>query len=769
MVFGKARRSGPAPNLPQNYSPVAQPSNIKGKPVPTTEPLLLHIWYRFIAFLQPITSVFKFLSKPFVAGWHRTMKAFKNDRWKVFGNCAIHIPPLAITVTVLALNFSSHYYQDLGAPNQSVILGAFQLAAKLHEVLIAASITLVAVNYLQYELLRGRGLSLGQVLAGFQVTSLTSLWSPGVWNKCFSQGFRTRRIQFALLVVVLATLASIVGPSSAILMLPIIGWWDIPYETSFTETSYHHINTLFFLGANESMLWPTQIALSPEDTSTNIASSPNFNCTLGNVTIPESCAGGGMPLLLAQANPRLDEGEGTPPIWNFTMPISASAATFDRVVSGIRLNQCQNVTSFAAWCFVYFTTATSISDMLQSAWSQSGLRSDQTIRYKISLSNGGLPMAPQAVSVCKMTRINVANESQWRDSLNGVQLSFPRTNGPDWTIDAAPLTNVWDSVDGFWSTWIEPPQYLADDTPSIAAASVGNSKDQYSQPGEVQVVTCSVYVSWQPVDTYIDPSLDSYIHSSSNNKFSDPTSSKDAVAFSDWSSKEGRTIQLDFNWANTFLSPNITINQLAPKMHDDYDGWQTPLGASTSILLADAMSRIEMGNLILAVGESKQTLEEESMQVASLESGGLRVEDLASVDLNNATAVEIKTLRYGYSYSMSTVTRRLATGVLLAHVLIILIHTILVVGYGWRSPDLKTLTDLLMLVIDSSPLKTEDEVKKYNHTVKCREVSDSRLEFVFDDSGLTEGKSRGQSEDSRMLQDRTARGDVSYRKLGSHI
>lgn len=52
--------------------------------------------------------------------------------------------------------FSDTYWEDIGAPNQSLCLNALQLVAKLHEVLIAASPSLVALSYVQYELLRWR-------------------------------------------------------------------------------------------------------------------------------------------------------------------------------------------------------------------------------------------------------------------------------------------------------------------------------------------------------------------------------------------------------------------------------------------------------------------------------------------------------------------------------------------------------------------------------------------------------------------------------------
>ncbi|KAE9363295.1 hypothetical protein N431DRAFT_524226, partial [Stipitochalara longipes BDJ] len=93
------------------------------------------------------------------------------------------------------------FFFPLGTPNQNLKLNALQFAAKLHEVTIVASLSIVAIHCVQYELLRGKGLSLGGVLAGFQVTDLISLWSPGLWNRCLTPGFRTHRIRFVLLII----------------------------------------------------------------------------------------------------------------------------------------------------------------------------------------------------------------------------------------------------------------------------------------------------------------------------------------------------------------------------------------------------------------------------------------------------------------------------------------------------------------------------------------------------------------------------------------
>jgi hypothetical protein len=71
----------------------------------------------------------------------------KHLRWKALRACIVHIPPLTITTVVLFYNFSSSFFEVIGAPDQNLYFNALQFAAKLHEILIAASLSLVTINY----------------------------------------------------------------------------------------------------------------------------------------------------------------------------------------------------------------------------------------------------------------------------------------------------------------------------------------------------------------------------------------------------------------------------------------------------------------------------------------------------------------------------------------------------------------------------------------------------------------------------------------------
>lgn len=237
MTFRSPSRSA------SEYSPLASTTRSQAEPTSSSEPFFSRIRHSIknIAFKFCITN-----------GWHRTKRAFGHERWRIFARCSIHIPPISISVTLPVLNISTIYYEDPGAKHQNLQFNGLQFAAKLHEILVAASLSAVAINYIQYKLLHvsGGGLSLGGVLAGFQITNLSSVCSPGLWSKSLTKGFRVRRLLFALIVIILMIMVAVVGPSSAILILPAIdgGRFPTKYPTpGVTRKTYNCKNSLLLL------------------------------------------------------------------------------------------------------------------------------------------------------------------------------------------------------------------------------------------------------------------------------------------------------------------------------------------------------------------------------------------------------------------------------------------------------------------------------------------------------------------------------------------
>jgi hypothetical protein len=132
---------------------------------------VIHIQDQFISTLERLPSAVIYLQDCVFLTWNRVMKSFDHDRWRALGTCGIHVPPVAISTALLAPNLSNIYYEDIGDSDQNSRFNALQFAAKIHELLITASLSAIVVTYIQFELHRGGGLSLGGVLVRFQITN----------------------------------------------------------------------------------------------------------------------------------------------------------------------------------------------------------------------------------------------------------------------------------------------------------------------------------------------------------------------------------------------------------------------------------------------------------------------------------------------------------------------------------------------------------------------------------------------------------------------
>jgi hypothetical protein len=708
-----------------------------------------------------------------------TSKIFHHDISKALaiGRCWIHLPALAISATLLAINFSQIYYEDLRDSGQSIKFNGLQFAAKLHEILIAASLSTVAIAYVQYVLVQGAGLSLGGVLAGFQSSQLTSIFTSGLCNKSFTKGFRTTRLSYIFLISLSAILVAVSGPSSAILMLPVLGWWYTPYKLSsdvfgsslFPKVPLNVANSRFFISTNETMIWPTNITLE------------NFlpdNCRFINASIPVHCPAGGLPAILGQNfvlwEPELPE---IVPRWNFTLPISGGSLAdddifldigYERLLAGIEIagscpyKEVLNGDAFAtsSSCLLTQTTSVPVDILLQYASELSSAES--TLFRAFQTGSSQLPLGPQVVSNCNSEFIQVANESYWVNSnLTGLQLSFPTMTSQQWESNAAPLLDLWAPPTTLAAIWIEPPN-LGDNTPSVAAAFLSKyngTNPTASVPNEmisaVEVVTCSLYASWQPTDVYLTPRLDPYIHSSNT---SDPPNS--------WPTEGDVHIQLDAAWANQALPPNDTITQLVQNMEKVGYSVRLPIGISLSLLLADAIARVNGdADTIVALDDPwSQSLQDELDAVFGY-INGIVVTTVDKVDMSNATEFLITTLRNGYSYSMIGIARRFAATILSIHAVVALIYTTLLICCKWRSPGLESLCDFLILAINT-PLGNGNNAgtdlrksKQYDDTVRVQAMAESRLRLEVDemlDSSSKDGEPR-YSDDNVLLRNITIR------------
>jgi hypothetical protein len=150
----------------------------------------------------------------------------------------IHVVPLAGAITLLVFQWTSYWVDSWD--NYSSIL---QFAAKGHELAMQASIIEILLGLIRTGLIDGL-LPLGTLSGAIQPTQLSFLWSLdylSIFGSRAVQGWR--KVVFVIAVPVLITMTALVGPSSAVLMIPRAGSLRITRDYKLwgaepTKTSY---------------------------------------------------------------------------------------------------------------------------------------------------------------------------------------------------------------------------------------------------------------------------------------------------------------------------------------------------------------------------------------------------------------------------------------------------------------------------------------------------------------------------------------------------
>ncbi|KAF8847919.1 hypothetical protein BDZ45DRAFT_811204 [Acephala macrosclerotiorum] len=191
-----------------------------------------------------------------------------------------HFLPVGITFGLLGL-YLGHIFWIPPWPGTNV-LNALQFAAKLHEGLIVASLSCILFHHIRYRLIfssgtKQQGLQLGLITSSFEIGSPTFLGSKSFWAVCSkARYFTLKDVGTILLLVYVFILVAIVGPSSAITMLPREDWWQPPYGSNKGT----NMRTTFF-NSNFAGIYPGNITAkySPEACDYSNPSAPDtYTC-----------------------------------------------------------------------------------------------------------------------------------------------------------------------------------------------------------------------------------------------------------------------------------------------------------------------------------------------------------------------------------------------------------------------------------------------------------------------------------------------------------
>jgi hypothetical protein len=178
---------------------------------------------------------------------------------------------------------------DLLDPNVEILPGitqggamnALQLAAKLHELILVASLGNIVMHVGWNHLIGDRGLPLGMLANSFAVGSGDYMRTKAYWSSIMTGKAHYWRLWLlSLLATLLATLA---GPSSAIAVIPSLNWFSVnkPFNNDVLP---------FYIYNQSTVLWPDEVTKA----STNMPDS-GIDCVNATLSTQEqdSCPAGG--------------------------------------------------------------------------------------------------------------------------------------------------------------------------------------------------------------------------------------------------------------------------------------------------------------------------------------------------------------------------------------------------------------------------------------------------------------------------------------------
>ena len=154
----------------------------------------------------------------------------------------LHIIPLGGATTLLTF-----YWTTFWIGREPVALTALQFVAKLHEILMQASLVDILVYFIRSQVIKGY-IPLGALSGAAQASQLSYLWSLDFVAALGSRSLNVwRRVAFGLAVSTLLVMITIVGPSSAVLMI-------LRLDMANTNAT-----VLRYLNVSEELLYPTYL------------------------------------------------------------------------------------------------------------------------------------------------------------------------------------------------------------------------------------------------------------------------------------------------------------------------------------------------------------------------------------------------------------------------------------------------------------------------------------------------------------------------------
>lgn len=649
----------------------------------------------------------------------RPKPVLQTSRTLAWFSCGVHILPICTSIVMVSMNLKGYYCGFLTGKivSLAINIALLQIAAKLQELLIVASLTTIIVHSIRAELITGEGVPLGILGSSFLFTSLSYFWSPPFWGALKAKAPLSTKVRLYTLLVLCGIVAATAGPSSAILMVP-------------RSQTWHAGGGLIYLPGNASTLWPDEVSID---------SSVSDFCQVSNATEIPICLSTSYLTFKQKARSELLLRNVGGSQWNSSTEFLFGERTIDlpsqlSVIPGLFLHG----TPRAAACH---TAAIGVDlregillYQLHSDWRQTVFsRPFRAFQPSVSEYKYAYSTRADSQTKTKVPAVRVACSSAQNLSSSAYQVKFPIlpvNSCPDQATSLHDVSLNKKSTNRIQSRWSSLPQtFQAANTGLVIEAPWDNATN--TRP----VVGCSIDARWALGMGCIEPEAraNGNIYQSTPGTTGFESSSFRPPSDGSWtriglhlSFLQALTPPMTLIYGNELESNISTLDWilesmgiatgLTEKAQTQTQTWNDELGGginrtvsiewTLAALIADGLSRQGSARMFNTsdplLGWSPRYYERKPDFENEVLSGK---EPLKRPESDSVIEDQVVITIQGYSFSANAVTDYLAVAVLLTHVCLALGHTILIVRKSQSSSSWDTLTELLVLMLNSPPSK----------------------------------------------------------------
>ncbi|POS71836.1 hypothetical protein DHEL01_v209763, partial [Diaporthe helianthi] len=169
-----------------------------------------------------------------------------------FRQCDYASPPILTSCPGIELSVYDTYMirgdqMAGGAENRNRDFLLLQIAAKVTELCVVASLATAIMGIVRAQVMSAHGIPLGLLSSPFRFNEIAYFWSPSFLFGTMSIQGRPRAVAIALLLLSCGFLAAVVGPSTALLIIP------------YTDNNWPAGGTDFWLVGSDDTLWPDRL------------------------------------------------------------------------------------------------------------------------------------------------------------------------------------------------------------------------------------------------------------------------------------------------------------------------------------------------------------------------------------------------------------------------------------------------------------------------------------------------------------------------------